>query len=219
MLDMSAWSTRTKSAIFFAIAYFLLAIAPFLLVYYWPKVLPNLVETVFVDAFRKYGFEWFPLGAVVAALCFYLLKLRHRAVYGAIEIFVAAFTIATAISALDKPERTATALLQILGGVYITVRGFDNVREGLAELESHPAAKYLWSEYFAEDILGVRMLSLVLGAVCIVVLMRMPYGVFWFSITYSALLVITDIFVQRIRDKRRGVVSAISPPTNRPIGP
>jgi hypothetical protein len=69
--------------------------------------------------------------AVLLAVILYRLRGRYPFVYGMIEIFVA--LIATGVAILTPSDVPLNKIVTILGGIYIFVRGLDNVDKGLPD--------------------------------------------------------------------------------------
>jgi hypothetical protein len=62
---------------------------------------------------------------------FYLLRSRHKAIFGAIEVLVAVATLAITASGMT-PETFVATTLGFLGGVYVFVRGLTNMADARA---------------------------------------------------------------------------------------
>jgi hypothetical protein len=146
-------------------ALFFIAVAitmqvPFTLVYYFPDILPIFIYIVVVKPIQHYGPASIYAAAMIAALLFYWLKIKHQTTYGLIEVFIAMFTIATAINSLNNQgDKTAASLLQLFGGIYLSIRGLDNVEKGLKESKSQEV-KEIGKRIFAQDVLGIHFLFL-----------------------------------------------------------
>jgi len=79
---------------------------------------------------------------VVVAVCFYRIRCWSRLLYGAMEVIAGIGVIilgefppnaiTTAASTWSLGSRAAH-MLALMGGVYIVVRGLDNVGQGLPE--------------------------------------------------------------------------------------
>ena len=76
------------------------------------------------------------LPCIFLALFFYRLRRQFPFLYGAAEIVVAVLSIAVAISQLIE-EASLAPLLLVLGGIYIFVRGMDNLDKGLPARMRH----------------------------------------------------------------------------------
>jgi hypothetical protein len=91
-----------------------------------------------------------PVLGVTAALLFYLLRSMARVQYGIAEIL---FGIAAMISASDSAklrESIPTVVLQVAAGIYIVVRGLDNIKIGLQN-DDHPLIRAFWRLIFGHD--------------------------------------------------------------------
>lgn len=83
----------------------------------------------------------------------YLVRSRYRAIYGLLEVAVAfliviiTFFPLSGVSLLaDGPSAAGSILVQAagaLGGIYVMVRGLDNINEGLP-----PAHRDTWRRVF-----------------------------------------------------------------------
>src|SRR5262249_5937443 len=69
--------------------------------------------------------------ACVAAISFYLARCRAQKIYGLTEISVGIFSISLASASQASPSDAIGKILAILGGVYIIVRGLDNIDKAL----------------------------------------------------------------------------------------
>jgi hypothetical protein len=184
--------------LYFWALYSLIIIAPYGLVYLFPGFLNMIIQFVFVRSFTVFGYVLLAVVAVVTAFSFYWLKLKHQAAYGAVEIFIAQLTIATAIIRLGSLENEIATILQIFTGIYITIRGLDNVEKGLKESSSEPMIN-LWNNYFAKDIIGARILFFILQSFAI---STMNYSFIIFFILSSIVSLADGLWIAEIKSKR-----------------
>ena len=87
--------------------------------------------------------------SVIAALCLYLLRTAARIHYGFTEIMFGVISIAAAAQTFTA-QAQSTTLVQLAGGIYIIVRGLDNIKHGLDENPSSRVWK-IWNLMFSED--------------------------------------------------------------------
>jgi squalene-hopene/tetraprenyl-beta-curcumene cyclase len=88
--------------------------------------------------------------AVIIAFLLYALRTIARIYYGLAEILFGIVCICTSVpQGMTTPS---TALIQVAGGMYIIVRGLDNLRAGLSEKPDHPL-RHWWGLFFSEDTL------------------------------------------------------------------
>ena len=81
---------------------------------------------------RFSNIETLVLSGLVAGVLLFVLRKYRKDLYGAVEVMVAFFTLATAGEALE--DRTIpTAVIGFLGAVYVLVRGMTNFIEGRNE--------------------------------------------------------------------------------------
>jgi hypothetical protein len=86
---------------------------------------------------------------IAGAYGLYLLRRSYRSIYGAIEVPVGIAAIAAAVLAPTSSDASVgmsdvSRLIGVLGGVYIIVRGLDNIDEGMVQLgEKLPGRYYL----------------------------------------------------------------------------
>jgi hypothetical protein len=172
----------------------LVLIIPYGLVLLFPDFFPMIVNLLFAEPFSRLGPVPVLIIAVFAAFGFYWLKLNYQAVYGAIEIFIAQLTICTAVLRLGGPENKTATLLQMFTGIYLTIRGLDNVEKALVD-----TSKVIWDDYFASDIIGWRILSAILYAGAI---LAQLYSVVLFAVCFFVVLILDTIVVARIKSRR-----------------
>lgn len=82
------------------------------------------------------------IAALLAGVALYAFRQRFRASYGAIEAMIGVWIVANALpltAALD-----VSVGLQVIGGLYVVVRGLDNVGNGLKETRYGPS----WQKMF-----------------------------------------------------------------------
>jgi hypothetical protein len=110
----------------------------------WVLALLNILAGAAVATAAKYvNYEWvlahltafgitsliillFIVGAVLFAV-----RTRFPRLYGATEIAVGILTALSAIFRINIQELNPVAILQVFGGIYIIVRGFDNFGRGI----------------------------------------------------------------------------------------
>lgn len=211
---MSGWpwegrgsnDSNVKERLYLLLAYAIFIIAPYYAVYNLSTPLSDILSPVF-SGLRKYSELTITVVAVILAFGFYWLKLMHQAIYGAIEIFIAQLTIASFVQRLklDDPGSKTLTVLGIFTGIYITIRGLDNIQKWIegatkGDSTSSQVIEWVWYEYFAKDIIGPRILFFVLMGVAIGV---SQYSVMLFVICTFVVLAVQDIVIYRRKLKRQ----------------
>jgi hypothetical protein len=85
--------------------------------------------------------------AIVLAFVLFWFRSRRRVAYGVGEVGAGLLTIlSTFLPTLDYPRLHPLSLLQILGGLYVMVRGLDNIGKGLSRTRFGPR----WGTWFPE---------------------------------------------------------------------
>jgi len=85
--------------------------------------------------------------AIILGALLYRFKCRNRMGYGLVEFTVGIVTVTYAVFALSNTQWGTGVALQILGGLYIIVRAFDNIGEGLKN--THFEMK--WKKFFNDE--------------------------------------------------------------------
>jgi hypothetical protein len=95
------------------------------------------------------NFWWFIPIAVLTAWGLYLLRDRVRSAYGLTEVIAGIAAISTSV--LSRAGTEAAHLIAVLGGIYIVVRGLDNIEQGMDALSQiiHPGLytriRFIWA--------------------------------------------------------------------------
>ena len=79
---------------------------------------------------------WFIPAAVLEAWVLYQIRIRARVLYGVTEVFVGIAAVTSPVA--NDPQANLAHLLGIAGGVYIVIRGFDNIENGVKAFERPP---------------------------------------------------------------------------------
>lgn len=91
---------------------------------------PKLLTGLIVLASRKFAYQLLlSLALVVAAYALHQLRTRRLGYYAVIELGVAAQTIWHSVASVADPT---AAMLGVITGVYVLVRGLDNLSTGVA---------------------------------------------------------------------------------------
>lgn len=92
--------------------------------------------------YQNQSFGIGPIAAAIGLLIavgLYNLRLRIRSVYGLIEIVVGTISILFATNHAASP---ATTFITAVGGIYVIVRGLDNIEQSISG-----GAKSIWERY------------------------------------------------------------------------
>jgi len=65
---------------------------------------------------------------IALGLLLFWLKLVSKGLYGSLEVFIALLTVLMALSTIRRPDSYLVGFLQLFGGLYILVRGLDNIQ-------------------------------------------------------------------------------------------
>jgi hypothetical protein len=90
-----------------------------------------------------------PVAGFIFAFFLYLLRSLARIQYGITEIAIGTIAMIAASNA-DVSGSYRTVLIQIAAGVYIIIRGLDNIKVGIENSPSHPI-KRLWNQIYGKD--------------------------------------------------------------------
>lgn len=92
-------------------------------------------------------FGWSLAAILVTGFLFYLLRSYFRQAYGLTEIFVGVW-VCLRLFPLPPLESTSppTMMLQLLGGLYIIVRGIENFGRGLRGTRFYPYISWIFNE-------------------------------------------------------------------------
>jgi hypothetical protein len=108
-----------------------------------------LNQVVFIEVMSKPEFIPF---AMLLSGCFYWLKRRSPLFYGLLELFVAMISIWSSV--LIQTDNLFAKTLSLLGGIYIFVRGLDNINKGV------PASfERVWSFIFGPSERGAAAIK------------------------------------------------------------
>ncbi|OAF07199.1 hypothetical protein AYJ54_17890 [Bradyrhizobium centrolobii] len=90
-----------------------------------------------INAYPVIGLGWFALIALPVAWAFFILRVFQRSIYGFVEVVIGVFTVTNTynIGFMSDPK----TLLTLAAGIYVVVRGLDNIDQGL----NHYCATFL----------------------------------------------------------------------------
>ena len=94
-----------------------------------PAVILQLILVYPETTNKFFGNELSVLVCIGAAILLYFLRSRKPIWYGALEVFAGYFTMMLAIA--FTVEVLATRITLLSAGVYVMIRGFDNIEKGL----------------------------------------------------------------------------------------
>jgi hypothetical protein len=121
----------------------------------------DLGSVLMTEVFR--GLVLFALFSL-AGCGFYHLRVERRITYGCIELFIALIAMLIAINGMVGGDFSAGYLIALLSGLYIMVRGLQNVDDGLSSLAQRedPKSKWtalheIWQAFFYEPYTGSSM--------------------------------------------------------------
>jgi hypothetical protein len=81
---------------------------------------------------KSLGFAWSLAAISATGLLLYLLRSYYRQAYGFTEIFFGVwFALRVLAFSLSQSQSSASVLLQIFGGLYVVVRGVENLGKGM----------------------------------------------------------------------------------------
>lgn len=92
---------------------------------------------------------WWAISVVgtIAGFLLYLFRQRKRAPYGLVEVVVGVVAVTHSVPSPGTPGATmGVVAVQLLGGLYIIVRGLDNIGTGLTNANSRYAP--IWKRIF-----------------------------------------------------------------------
>jgi hypothetical protein len=88
---------------------------------------------------------WFIPIAILCAWGLFIFRNRARFWYGVLEAVVGVSVIYTSIA--NSSATGLTRLLTVIGGIYIVIRGFDNIDQGISSLR-HTLSPNLFASVF-----------------------------------------------------------------------
>lgn len=95
---------------------------------------------------------WFIPVSLVLAYVLYVLRTKVRYAYAVVEIIVGIAAICTSVTVSASSD--IGHLVAVLGGIYIVVRGLDNLDTGLATLHNKfPKTWRVWNYYFKWNVM------------------------------------------------------------------
>jgi hypothetical protein len=112
-------------------------------------------------------------------------------------------TIYIAVNNLNTTENKTVAVLQLVGGIYILIRGLDNVEKGLDNvekgLEESNLSRKIWNKWFNKDIVGTQMIIFLMQALSLYLIQYNAYiGMFVLLIVIG----ISSLLISRIETRR-----------------
>jgi len=90
------------------------------------------------------------LGTLVIGGLFYLLRSKQRLIYAFIEITFGIIVIVDSITNSNISIINVNNIIKIFGGLYVIIRGYDNMEKGLRELANKKFIFY-WEKIFKKE--------------------------------------------------------------------
>ena len=122
----------------------------YLVYHYWSTIIRFIAAA--------YGRVALVIIAVLAGIALYILRVEQRLHYGIIEI---TFGVISLFASIMNAVNVQTSTLQVAAGVYIIVRGLDDIKIGLDERPSHRLWAAWNSIYYSE---AANKLRAIVGA-------------------------------------------------------
>ncbi len=126
-MDSKTWDLLkrlSKSVLWTSIALLLTAVLAAGLIQWGISNYPSIVKW------------WFLLAALPAAWGLFALRCWQRALYGLLEVIVGVLAVGNASPSAGRDPTNLTAALAVIAGVYIIIRGLDNIDQGLPAYKS-----------------------------------------------------------------------------------